>query len=412
MIKKILLIFTMIGILLSGCNEEPTDIGINLLQDTIIVNAISSDTLDIMTGFEVYKQNAPMFNSGAILVGNTPNTESFALLRFSSIPDSLAYLTANDIESCKVFMTPNNYAFGDFKNDFLSFEVKKVTNYWTNETKYEEIANNKPAYFNDQIVANWQGNIELKDSIPPISFDLSKDLVVDWFKTQQNNADTNNVQDTIWGIALLPKVESNVVQRFNGIGNPDDGETTSLEIIYNNSDDELDTLILYTGIEYSLMNAPDVSGDDMVIQGGVSYRTKLNFDVSMLPDLASIHKSELILNYNPDLSVWGSYGPDSIIALRLYDDIDPDDYSTSPILEWSADLQEATTQYKFESISSAIETWNRTEDKKGSIVLLALPTEQEYRQLDRMAFYGPNSEKQELRPKIRIIYSYIEENSK
>ena len=168
-------------------------------------------------------------------------------------------------------------------------------------------------------------------------------------------------------------------------------------------------MVIILILKLFILNDNTPADENIIIQGGLSLRTRLDFDVSMLPDLSAIHKSELILSYNSDKSYWGSLGVDTVIALRLFDEIKPDDHTVLPVLEWTANLVSGSNQYVFESISSAVETWSRTPEKKGSVVLLALPIEQEFRQADRIVFYGNDAENPDFRPKIKIIYSYIEQ---
>jgi hypothetical protein len=410
MLKKIVFLYLLFLVFFSGCNEEPTNIGIDILRDTILISAISSDTADLITNYEVFDQKSPIFNTGAFFVGKTENMEAMTLLRFGQIPDSLEYLTNDDIISCKLTLFPNNYAIGDYQNSSLSFKLKKIKSLWSNYTEYSEVKENPDKYFENEEYEGWSGNIKIQDSIPPVTFDFPRDIITDWFQKQHSNADTNNVADTIWGVALLPDNESNVIHRFSGLGQSEEGDYTIIETVYTNSEGETDTLKLISAIEFSLFDDNRPYDEDIVIQGGISLRTRLDFDLSALPDLASVHKSELVLSYNKDKSYWGNNGPDSVIALRLYDEILPDIHTAVPILEWTSYLDDENDKYTFESISSAVETWVRTPDKKGSIVLLAMPLEEEFRQLDRMVFYGTDAVP-ELRPKIKIIYSYIEENS-
>ncbi len=409
MFQKIVFLNLFLLLLLAGCNEEPTNIGIDLLQDTILIDAISTDTTKLLNDYEVFNQKSPVFNAGAFLLGKTDEMESVTFFRFAQIPDSLEYLTPEDIISCKLIMYPNNYAIGDFKNPNLSFKFQKIIGNWNNGTKFSEVNNNPGAYLDETEYEGWSGEIDVfRDSIPYLEMDFPRDIITDWFEKEHFNSDTNNVADTIWGVAAIPQTESNTIHRFNGLGKSEDDDYTNIETVYVNQNGDTDTLNMTVAIEYSMINDNSPVEGSILIQGGLSLRTRLDFDVSALPDLSAIHKSELILHYDEEKSYWGSLGPDSVIALRLFDEIKPDDHTVAPILEWTADLISGTNQYKFESISSAVETWSRTPEKKGSVVLLSMPVEQEFRQADRMVFYGNDAENPDLRPKIKIIYSYIE----
>ena len=121
------LLLIIIGFFAISCNEEPTDIGISFLQDTVLVVTISnSNDDDIFSTDSNYVIDRATNNTGAIMVGSANNIQSASFLRFD-FPSGLGWITEDDIISSELLLFPLHYAMGDTSGtNTLSFDIKKI----------------------------------------------------------------------------------------------------------------------------------------------------------------------------------------------------------------------------------------------------------------------------------------------
>jgi len=185
-----------------------------------------------------------------------------------------------------------------------------------------------------------------------------------------------------------------------------------LVVAYTNKENEVDTLKALTSLESSYTRAPFTQYEDrFMLQGGVSYRTMMYFDLSMLPPLAAVHKAELELVMDPELSRAGNILIDSatvISALTVYDTTDEEGL----YVESYAGKETSSNKFIFSSIVYSAEVWTR-EGGKGNLLLRygsgsSTPSAATYEErllLNRLVFYGPTIADSTLMPKLRIIYS-------
>lgn len=404
----ILIIPLLIG-LSTSCNETPTTLGESLLPDTLVLDAVSTDEYDLITKTDSKFSGLTAFNTGAILIGKADDHTAATLLRFAFIPDSLDNLTPDDFESVKLKLYPNRYVFGDSTSNNLSFNIHRVNRLWVKDsTNYDSVFVAPANYYDNNPIASYSGNIELADSLDPIEIDLPAELMTEWFETEtvtNDDGELDTVLVVTYGIALVPDETSTVIRQFQGEGFNVSPETSEIEVIWRDSESELDTALMRSTLGVSLFDVPEPDPNYITIQGGARYRATFTFDVSSIPDLASIHKTQLTLTMNREKSLWGNFGLDSIVTMLFY----ADETLTELVVPWDGTKQGDSDNYLFPSISSAVETWVRTPEKTGLLYLSNKPEEDEGRQLDRMVFYGLNAEDETLRPKLTIIYSKVQE---
>ena len=107
-IKNYLIFATILKIyILSSCNNAPTEIGTEFLQDSISISSILiSDS--IITNVKSYYYSSPQErNTGALFVGNTNDFKSTGLIRFN-VPINRTDIKLEDITECTI-----HFAFND-----------------------------------------------------------------------------------------------------------------------------------------------------------------------------------------------------------------------------------------------------------------------------------------------------------
>lgn len=403
-----LFVFSAIQLLVS-CNEDPTSMGSTLLQDTIAVFPISNSKDTLITGVGSFHYDLKTFSHGVLFIGKSNGYEAVSLIRLSEfikLTDSLDYLndyTSDKIISCKVKMSVNRYAFGNDSSNpaAMSFKVYPVSALWDTNTTWDNL---DAIIDKSKLSGQFNGSIELKDTMPDIEFDLDKELVLDWIKKwyKYKNGDSLSV---VYGLALVPDENSSVIRAFNGsssLGNT----STKLTITFRDSLDSLVTINLSTDYDKPYVKAPTPDSTELFIQGGVSQRGKITFDVSKIPPLSAIHSAQLELTLDKSKCLIGNLGIDSIINFGFPYKADDLGY-----LKWEYYSKLSGDKFTFSNIARAIESWNIA-DGKGVLVFHPSDRKNEYHELDKLSFYGMNEPDSTKRPKLKIIYSLRPKNKK
>jgi len=397
-LKYFALIIALCSSILNSCNEGPTSLGYSLVKDTIAIYAISDSDAALISGFETYHKPMNYINTGLSLVGIYNDWKASTAIRFGVMPDTLHNLTESDIISCDLILSPSKYAVGDTaQSNFLSFGVHKINSAWTKETTPDEFFAGH--LYSATSFAEFNGNIARKDTMDKIILPFDKSLIIEWLKI------THFKNDTIWGIALMPKPSSSIVQQFFAQGF-NSTQFPEIKLVYKNPNNRRDTVIIKSALEKCFVEGTAPETDLMLVQGALSYRSRLYFDMSAIPAFAGIHKAELRLTVNNEFSFSGNFPKDSIVRLDYYSSHESELKNESPILYYAGRWQAGTNTFLVPSISSAISFWNRR-NGKGSLSLRFDNPFSEMR-LNRIAFHSPNDPDPEKRPKLIIIYSLLD----
>lgn len=396
------------GIYLGSCNDKPTDLAINLLPDTVLTKGISSYDTILIPAMRVYKAKFPLFNLGTLFIGKANGISAISLSNFANLPDTLGYVTEDKIEVAQLTIYPRRYALGDTNNSNLAFDIYRVNRAWTPDTTtYDSLMLSPANYFGEKI-ASYQGSIQLKDTLDEITFDLPKNLIADWLKTEQVYDSTKKEyvakRITNWGLAFVPTSSSNVINSFAGskIGAT---KLSKIYIRYKNQQDSTKLLNLEAGVDVAFIDVPKPAEDDIVLWNGINYWTELSFDISMIPKLSGIHKAQLDLFLDESKSFHANNKLDSIIEGNYFRD--PTKESTFQYIA----AGDSTGRFRFNSLTSSFQVWNKY-DGKGTIVFMPHSTTNQANELDKLVFYGLNAADTTKRPQLKIIYSLNPANFK
>jgi hypothetical protein len=395
-------VLALVLFLIISCNDEPTSLSSSLLLDTIAIKSISSKDTNLIIDSKSFLYRLEIFNSGAMFIGKSNDLIAVSMIRFSGIPNTLDRLTESDIDSVTLHLPLLKYAFGDITDQrALSFKIYKITKLWTNTSNWDTIfsSGNQSDYFDyTKVLGTFDSTINQSDTVfSPLTIQLDKQLIIEWFKLMSDTLTAGN----IYGIALVPDDNSKVIRSFSANTLQDARVHPYIKVKYRRTADTLDTLIISSAIDASVTNSNKPDEKSLTIQGAVSSRFKINFDVSGIPDEAAVHIAELEMYFDKSNSVSGNYGFDTVLLARLYSDSTYTSYLGD---YYASRIDEKTGLYKFAAITSAIQYWI-THGKKGELVFLPQGIDNEYREFDRMVFYGLNEPDSTKRPVLRIIYS-------
>jgi hypothetical protein len=403
----------IIALAMSGCNDAPTQVGMDFLRDTISIEiVIEQEDETIIPNAYSYSTNLPEANSGGVLIGIHNGLRAAAMMRFNTfIPESIREKIINGIVECKLYLYPQQYAFGDTVANYLAFEVKEVTSFWFyDETTNDDVFNSENLFIGSRKIGKWKGNIERKDTMDAIEIDFPLDICVDWVEKFGDGLNIPD-EDINWGIAIFPKSESTMINRFRGLNNFAASQGSYIKIIYYKDDekDELDTFELRTAIECTFIESNENNNsDDLIVQGGVRIHSKIDFDISEIPLFACVHYAELTLTLDETKS-YSEVEPSDSIALFKFRDTTlgkGERYGASKenVVIGEYDSTSKTIVFK-NFLSIPLNNFLRRDEGKGSLVLAFQNLGTEANSLTKYVFHGINAADTSKRPKIKIVYS-------
>jgi len=402
--KKIIfvLFLSVIALFIQSCNEQPTGVGISLIYDTLSVKIAGAINDSILGSIKTVQKDIIIFNSSCYYVGRTDSLYAIGMIRIEYLDSNLAYLTADRISQCYLKMIPQRYSVGDTISNNLSFKIYKIKQYWSALTIADSIYDDKitfhSKFFDDVVQGSYSGHIALKDSMDPLNINLNPQLMIDWFKLKRDTSTTD------WGIALIPDNNSNVIHQFNhtAVGT-DTFSRSSVIIVYKDSNNVDNTREFLAGVGASIVtrkgNPPQ---DRIIIQGSTEIMTKINFNLSKIPRDAAILYSEMELTLDNS----NSYNANSLLDSVIQVGIARDDNLDSTLKDISPGYRTSgTDKFVFvgNNINMLVEDIVRNY-RTGNIVIQAQGFS-EVRKIDQMAFFGPDCNDPDKRPKLKIVYT-------
>ena len=386
-----LLIFAgIVTLTLYSCNDNPTSVGSNLLKnDFINVNQADSYKDSLKQSSSFYKNTIPLGESSTLLLGKNANVQSSVLMRFLLyFDDSVKTDYSNNkvsIISAKVNLTPTSptYTFGDSTAPF-NFSVYSVTSNWTS-AGFDSDSLSSLIYN----TSNLSSNLQVTDSAT--SFDLNLSVVNNWMKEiiDSTFADDN-------GIYLLPSADTKKVMGYMALS-ASYSLATSLTLVLQKSGVYTDTLTFYPAQDISVISStpPAGSNEDIFVQGGVVYNSKLWFDVSSVPKNSIINRAELILTVDSSSTITGSNYNNSLYVYFLQD-------STTNVFDTTRTYLLSNVSNTFDgNITSYVQSWVDNSSNQGLLVQVA----NTLGGLELFALKGSNAAVRSVRPRLIITYT-------
>ncbi len=385
--------------MLFSCNEKPTSITYSLLYDTVSIVALSSDTINFFKGNRTAYVPTPLFNVGAIFVGAADKYRAASLLRFkeTNLPDTLAsWLTQDRIDSVNLILPPSRYVFGDSLNPNFSFKIYLINQYWSNKITWDSLFNDwtPNSRVDPASIGFFAGKIELKDSMPSITIPLQSSFIIDWLNKNKDSI-------PIWGILLAPDPTCKIIHQIRAQYITEDTVNIHPQIVvkYRYKDNSQRIWYINSAIDCSVAQVPPLNdSNSLVMQSGYSYRTIFQFDFSQIPKFSAIHYAQFELTIDQSQTISGNLGIDTIFTGSYFENRSLD---SLPIISFYG--RREGNKLVYPKVSTPIELWLKG-NGKGELVFYSYGWN-EYRKLDRIAFYGVDAPDSRLRPKLKIIYS-------
>lgn len=363
--------------------EEPSPVGSRLLPDADLLKLDTTTVGAIKTSSE---RNIPTkLLPSRLLVGKTSDRESWAAIRFNSIPDSLVLVRVLDAE----LQLRVNYHFGDSLAPF-SFDVHKILKHWGSDSLTIDSLRS-PGFFNATPMSSLNAGSVGDTATVAVALDTA--TVRSWLNAPLDTATTN------FGVLLKP-TNLGVIKGFATSIASTVEHRPRLVILYSRQGTtRVDTARISGSIDVFAAftdNASWLSDSSRVyVHNGLSSRGVIEFDISSFTKSTTIHKALLEVTLDPASSRLNSYSTDSLYAFFVTQDgVLPNLFSLS-----EPKVVQGRKVYHF-PISSFVQTWARSNEPR-KIVLAGYT---EHYSLDSFVFFGASSP---LKPKLIVTYSAI-----
>ena len=390
MINKIFLSFisAITIFLLISCNDSPTDLGVNFLnQDGVSLSKFDTSVDSMLQFSRNFKNVYSLGGSDQLLIGKAENVTAHALIKFIfAIPDSIkSELLARNLTVIDSWVELiKNYRFGDSAATF-DYGVYKINSSWTS-SKFTADSLATLSYDNTDLSFN-----RTTENDTVYSFHVDTTLTSSWL---QNYVDTTFGSNN--GILISPTSNTQKVLGFTAF-NTSGVDDPRLRIVVQKPGEYIDTLIGYVASDISsvLGEIQNVGTENLAIQSSLTSEAKLFFDLSVLPKDIVINSAILTLAVD---TLQTKTGTNFTNSLRVYllKDSSKNELNTNFVYT----LKRSNATYTGE-ITNILRAWNNNVSNQGILV----KANNEIHGIEIFAVKGSNAAEISKRPKLEIVFS-------
>jgi len=379
MLRKRLIVIWMLAAAatLSGCMDDPSSVGAGLIPasdllqiDTVVVASTSSHS---EKAAPLSFMNLPT----TFAVGKSENFEAWSLIQFTGFSDTLNRIA---IQGADLHLRAV-YHLGDSLGQFSLAMHTMLTDWNRISFVYDSLL--APGTFDASSTPFNLGSIGDTDEVV---LPLDTALVMTWFRAAADTTYRN------FGIVLEP-TNSTVIKGFASYGAD---YSPYLEVRYADATSGLtDTLHLGTSIFKTAAGMADTSAftDSTLLfaRGSAAYRGVVNFNASVIPSHALIHRAYLEVHTDPAASRFGSNHHDSLYAL-FANTLNPVQISESV-----ADSGQNYFRFNVTEFVSAI--------VRGADPQISLGVYEEENTVELFRIFGSAATNPDKRPRLTVLYS-------
>jgi hypothetical protein len=380
----VIIVFVVINFL--SCSDDPTSIGIDLLEgDYLIVNTFDTQDDTVSQSSSFFKEVIPLGFSSKVLIGKRDELEATTLMDFLFfIEDSLRqdFLDGNiAVTQAFIELTPT-YIYTDSIAEY-DFAVHEVTSNWSIGFTSDSLDN---LSFN---LEDLSSNKNFTDSI--YTFDLDDNFVLQWIK---NTIDTSLGENN--GIYIIPTMSTDKVVGFQALTTTS-SDAAKLKVVIEKAGSFVDTIraFIFADVSAVVADLPVLPVVDIGVQASTTIQSRLFFDLSEVPRDIIINKAELILTEDTVSSITGSTFNSNLAVFKITDSSDVTiDESRGILLGKNNNIFTG-------NITSFITSWITSEDNQGMVIRSASLTEG----LELFAIKGSEYPELSERPRLRIVFT-------
>jgi hypothetical protein len=367
--------------LLQACMEDPNPVGASLLPGSDLLKIDTTTTPSTTNASQKTVPNPGLPNR--LLIGKSADYESWGLLRFVSIPDSLVLI--NVIDASVTLRA--SYHFGDSLAPF-SMTVHRVLSSWGTDSLTIDSLKATGFY---ETAAQTNVSVGSIGDTATVSFPLDTSMVRTWVNAALDTVTTN------FGVLLKP-TNSAVIKGFESGISPTTAFRPQVMIRYSRPGlTRVDTAFVNTSIvAYAAFTSNTAWLSDsshIFVRNGLAYRGSIGFDISNVPAGSPVHKAVLEMTLDPAASKLNSLTTDSLFAYFV---------SSDGVLTNSYALGEPTfvngrKVYSF-TVTNFVQFWTKNVTPR----TIAIGGYTERSTFDSFVFFGSSSA---LKPRLLITYS-------
>lgn len=393
-IKSFLFItFVLVGGIFVSCSDDPNSVGIDTIPkgDQLQTNVYSTLTEKVEQSIVTFQEDSLFWGSSTrLLLGEYKNISSEALISFQvSLPDSiLTSLQDNDstqLINSWIELYPN-YWIGDSVN--FNFTAHQINTSWNSVKITDDTIANIRASLGPNLLQNY--DYSAGDTV--IKFDIGNEIVNNWVKRSYDTSYPND-----YGILLKPSASGGMVG-FQALASYPTSSYPTLFLVFEKLNDFVDTVAVYPGLDIHLTSGDRLldAANAVYLQGSISVRGRLFFNIDSLPENVLINSANLELFVDDMNSFQGSVKSDTIAA-SFYHNFAADsiryDYGKYPILKdgdkYSGDIRQF------------VQRWVEGESNEG----IELKLSDENRSPAAVSLYTGEHPIESLRPRLTIYYT-------
>jgi hypothetical protein len=387
---SLLAICIISSIIFLSCSDEPSSIGVDLLEwDFVTVSTFDSQDDSVYQSSSDFKKVVSLGFARRILIGKRDDVEASTLMRFIFvINDTLRqdFLDGNiQINESIIDLDPV-YTYADTMEAF-DFTVHEITSNWTSN-----------GFTSDSLPdltyesADLSSNKNFTDSL--YSFNLGNELVLSWIKFSIDSSQGSNK-----GIYYKPTASSGKVVGFQAL-TLTSTTAAKLNIVIEKSGSWIDTIngFIFEDVSVAETGSSSLPKDWIGIQSSITFQSRLFFDLSEADSDVVVNNAELLLTIDSLNTVTGSSFNNNLIAFRVTD-------STTNAFDesFSVTLIKVNNSY-IGDITSFVNFWLNSRDNYG----LLIRSQSYIEGLELFAIKGSNAPLLSERPRLKIVFTRLE----
>lgn len=379
-----LIIITALLFSISGCENDPGDVGIIFVSpdDTSGVKYLDSQRDSIQMSSSSQKILINAYGSVNLLVGRYQDYECKTVIRFFNLPPDF---DSSEVSSAIFYMRNNKYYYED-NSGVTAFEMFSMLE----DKNFETITLDSLTSMSVSTTPIGSFSGVVKDS-QLVEVPLDNQTIEDWFNYA---ADTAYPQKN-YGMMIQPTNASSAIKGFFSFNN--DVSVIPYITVIKTKNGITDTITMNVNVSLSLSNAPAsvISPDRMLVQNGISFRSSLNFDLSKLPNNVIINNATIDFVMDQDQSYISENGSRTIVVGLINDTTNFGD--TLFVNAFPSD----SIRYSV-SVNQIFQYWNSGVFPNLGVSLRGFF---ELQNIDKYSFYSPAVGDTTLRPRLRIYYT-------
>jgi hypothetical protein len=391
--KQFLKILPLVFLLyIYGCSDDPSSLGVGLLgPDDVDVMELNSLTDSLNQTSSFVQKIITLGTAQKFLLGSANGLTAHAFIRFNisltAEEKSLLAVDSLEVVSAKISFYPI-YQFGDSTAsfDFKAFQIKSD---WNPQLIKGDSLQSLDV---DSSISQIHSVVKT-DTL--ITFLLKDELALQWLKAE---AAIDTVTNKEYGLYFKPENGTNKILGFQAYSSTSDYQAKITYLMKKKGAIDPDTVVFTVLSDTHVLfgDFPQISSNNIMVQGGTGYKSRIYFDLSKLPPHAVINSANLILSKDSVETLLGNGYTNALSTFYITD-------TSSTGFEYDNSFSATLNQESNEYSGSVISIVNKMIKNKNYGFGITIFNQVEG--VERFVLHGSSDADLTLRPKLVIKYS-------